>query len=59
MKAKLRKAAQRIAELEKKCQSGENIEQNMAELEELTSSFSFEEMAEIDEYLTEKGLLTK
>ena len=59
MKAKLRKAAQKIAELERKCQAGESIEKNMTEIEEISSSFSLEEMAEIDAYITEKDLLTE
>lgn len=59
MKAKLRKAAERIAALEKKCQEGENIEQNMKEMSDIYENFSLDELAEIDNYITEKGLLTE
>lgn len=58
MKAKLRRAAQKIVELERKCRAGENLNENMAALEELTASLSPDEMFAIDEYISENNLLT-
>lgn len=57
MKKKLRVLADKIVFLEKECQLGRNMNENMAKIEEITTSLSIEEMLEIDEYISTK--LTK
>lgn len=59
MKAKLKKVADRIVKIEKECQLGINVHENMIAMEKLTANLSPEEMVAIDEYIAEKGLLTK
>ncbi len=59
MKKKLRVIADKIVMFEKKLQKGENMNENMAKLEELTSSLSPDEMMEVDEYILKNGLLTR
>lgn len=54
MKKKLTKIANQIIELEKRLQIGESMNENMAKLEELTSSLSPDEFWEINEYLESK-----
>ena len=55
----IKKLAQEIARLEKECQLGNNISDNLEKLEQLTSNLSLHEMLEIDNYILEKKLLTK
>ena len=58
MKAKLRKIAQKIVELEKKCNEGINVVENMNSIEDIIGSLTADELIEIDNYITEKHLLT-
>ena len=54
----LREIADRLAKLERECQKGNNINENMQEMTLLVSKLSFEDMIRLDEILTKK-LLTK
>lgn len=54
----IKELAEKIVELEKKCQLENNIS-NMKELEQLIQKLSLEEMLKIDTYIKEKNLLTK
>lgn len=54
----LREIADRLAKLERECQKGNNINENMQEMTLITSKLSFEDMVRLDEILTKK-LLTK
>ena len=58
-KKNIKTIAEEIARLEKLCQSGTNLSENQAKLEQLVCSLSFQEMLAIDEYILEKKLLTK
>ena len=58
-KKNIKKLAQQIARLEKECQSGNNISENMNKIEQLIQGLSPEDMLAIDEYILEKKLLTK
>lgn len=51
--------AKQIYELEKECQSGNDIQINMRKIEYLITSLSIEEMLIIDTYITNKNFLTK
>lgn len=55
---KIMRLAKKIASLEKKLYSGVNAEQVAEEIEEISRSLSVEEMILVDEYITEKKLLT-
>ena len=59
MKKKLIKIANQILTLEQKLQNGENMNENMAKMEELTNSLSEKELWEVNAYLEEKLLLDK
>ena len=48
---KLKKIASKIWDLEKKCQNGENISENMKEMAKLYKSLSFEEMLQLAEVM--------
>lgn len=54
MKKKLIKVANQILDLEKKLQAGENMQDNLAKMEKLTSSLSSNELWEANAYLEEK-----
>ena len=58
-KKNIKKLAQQIARLEKECQSGNNISENMNKIEQLIHGLSLEDMLAIDDYILEKKLLTK
>ena len=55
----LKELARKIYELEKECQSGNDIQINMKKIEYLTEHLSLNEMLIIDTYITEKNFLTK
>ena len=54
MKKKLVKIANHILALEKKLQAGENMNENLEKMENLTSSLSMEELWEVNAYLEEQ-----
>ena len=54
MKKKLVKIANQILALEKKLQVGENMNENLEKLENLTNSLSIEELWEVNAYLEEQ-----
>lgn len=54
MKKKLVKIANQILALEKKLQAGENMNENLEKMENLTSSLSMEELWEVNAYLEEQ-----
>ena len=54
MKKKLVKIANQILALEKKLQAGENMNENLEKMENLTSSLSIEELWEVNAYLEEQ-----
>ena len=54
MKKKLVKIANQILALEKKLQAGENMNENLEKMENLTSSLSLEELWEVNAYLEEQ-----
>ena len=58
-KKNIKKLAQQIVRLEKECQSGNNISENMNKIEQLIQGLSLEDMLAIDDYILEKKLLTK
>lgn len=58
-KKNIKKVALEIARLEKECQSGNNISENMNKLEQIIQCLSLEDMLAIDEYILEKKILTK
>lgn len=59
MKKKLIKIANQILTLEQKLQNGENMSENMAKMESLTSSLSPSELWEVNAYLEEKLSIDK
>lgn len=50
-KKALRKRAQEIWELEKECQLGKNVQENMEKMYILMSTLSLEELVAIDDYI--------
>lgn len=58
-KKNIKKLAQQIARLEKECQFGNNVSENMNKIEQLIQGLSLEDMLAIDDYILEKKLLTK
>ena len=58
-KKNIKKLAHQIVRLEKECQSGNNISENMNKIEQLIQGLSLEDMLAIDDYILEKKLLTK
>lgn len=56
---KLIELAKQISILEKECQLGYNVQNNMNKIEQLISTLSIEEMLKIDMYITDKKFLTK
>jgi len=48
---KIFKLASEIYNLEKKCQNGENVSENMKKMTELCKSLSLEELLQLDEAL--------
>lgn len=56
---KIKKLAEQIFILEKECQLGNNIQENMNKIEQLTQTLSLDEMLEVDTYIMEKKFLTK
>ena len=55
----MKEIANRLAKLERECQKGNNIDENMLEMTQLVSSLSFEDLMRLDEYITNKNFLTK
>lgn len=53
-KQKLKKMAQKIIDLEKECQQGKNVQENMAEIYNIISALSFEDLLQLDDYLWSK-----
>ena len=51
--------AEKIFDLEKQCQSGNNISENLDKMEQLIEGLSLEDMLEIDNYIISKKILTK
>lgn len=56
---KLKELAEQISKLEKECQLGNNLQENMDKIEQLIQSLSLEEMLEIDTYIMNEKFLTK
>ncbi len=56
---KIKELAEQIFILEKECQLGNNIQENMNKIEQLTQTLSLDEMLEVDTYIMEKKFLTK
>lgn len=56
---KLKELAEQISKLEKECQLGNNLQENMNKIEQLIQSLSLEEMLEIDTYIMNEKFLTK
>jgi prophage maintenance system killer protein len=54
MKKKLIKIANQILTLEQKLQNGENMQENLEKMENLTKSLSEQELWEVNEYLESK-----
>lgn len=50
-KAELKKLASRIKELELKCQKGENVSENLKEIEQIAMKLKFKDLIEIDEMI--------
>lgn len=55
---KLKELAKQIFQLEKECQLGNNIQENMNKIEQLIQTLSIEEMLIIDTYITNENFLT-
>jgi len=55
---KLKELAEQISKLEKECQLGNNLQENMNKIEQLIQSLSLEEMLEIDTYIMNEKFLT-
>ena len=53
---KLKALASKIWDLEKKCQNGENVSENMHEMTKLCSSLSVDELLLLDETIAELKL---
>lgn len=58
MEKRLISIAKQIVELEKECQLGKNVQENMAKIENIMSTLSLLDLLEIDEYIARKHLLT-
>ena len=58
-KKNIKRLAQQIARLEKECQSGNNISENMNKIEQLIQGLSLEDMLAIDDYILEKKTFDK
>lgn len=56
---KIIKLAKQISKLERECQLGNNIQENMNKIEQLIQTLSIEDMLAIDAYITNKNFLTK
>lgn len=56
---KIKKLAEQIFILEKECQLGNNVQENMNKIEQLIQTLSLDEMLEVDTYIMEKKFLTK
>ena len=56
---KIKQLAKQIFILEKECQLGNNVQENMNKIEQLTQTLSLDEMLEVDTYIMEKKFLTK
>lgn len=56
---KIKELAEQIFILEKECQLGNNVQENMNKIEQLTQTLSLDEMLEVDTYIMEKKFLTK
>ena len=56
---KLKELAEQISKLEKECQLGNNLQENMNKIEQLIQSLSLEEMLKIDTYIMNEKFLTK
>lgn len=56
---KIKQLAEQIFILEKECQLGNNVQENMNKIEQLTQTLSLDEMLEVDTYIMEKKFLTK
>ena len=54
MKKKLVKIANQILECEKKLQAGENMNENLEKLDNLTKSLTLDELWEVNAYLEQK-----
>ena len=54
MKKKLVKVANQILECEKKLQAGENMNENLEKLDNLTKSLTLDELWEVNAYLEQK-----
>ena len=51
-----REIARKIAKLDAECEKGNNISENMAQMEELVSDCSIEDLLRIDEMIMKKFL---
>ena len=58
-KEKLKEVARIIAELEKECQMGKNVQENMSKMDELIKQFDIPDLLLLDEFILENNLLTK
>lgn len=58
-KEKLKEVAKTIAELEKECQMGKNVQKNMSKMDELITQFDITDLLLLDEFILENNLLTK
>lgn len=58
MKKKLKTKADMILKLERECALGNNVQNNLLKIEEISSTLSLEDLLAIDEYIQEK-LLTE
>ncbi len=54
MNSHLKEIAKKIYSLEKECQQGNNVLENLEEMARLSKNLSGEELLEIDEYIQEK-----
>lgn len=55
----LKKVASELAILEKKCQDGIDVQENMLKMARMIEKFSLEELLMLDEYILQNNLLTK
>lgn len=58
-KEKIKEVANIIAELEKECQMGKNVQNNMSKMDELINQFDITDLLLLDEFILENNLLTK
>ena len=54
MNSHLKGIAKKIYSLEKECQQGNNVLENLEEMTKLSKNLSGDELLEIDEYIQEK-----